>query len=105
VDDWHVIRITFLDFTRESVAAFDATIVIDGQPLATRRTPIKPVNPKDAAQFGPGPSYWVNVGTVVPPSALGVGTHTSHVEVVNPAVIFDLVFEIDASGTGACLLS
>jgi hypothetical protein len=106
VDDWHVIRVTDVESSRAAADAFDATFVIDGQPLTTQRTPAKPVNPKDAAQFGPGANYWVNVGAIVSPDALGVGLHTSHIEVFTPAPAgtFDRVFAIDASGTGACTL-
>lgn len=111
VDDWHVDRITDVETSRESAPAFDATFTIDGQPLATQRTPVKPVNPNNqaafVAQFGPGTYYWVNVGTILPPSALGVGIHTSHFEAFAPSgtQTFDRTFEIVAIGTGACLLS
>jgi hypothetical protein len=106
VDDWHAISVRLID-TRAHIEQFDVTIVIDGQLLATTRTPIKPVNPTYAQQqgFSPEESYWINTGTVVPPSALAVGTHTSHVETVSPTVVFDTTFEVDPSGTGVCLSS
>lgn len=104
-DDWHVVRVTDGD-TRDAVANFDAQISIDGQLLDTVSTPIKRFNPDLAQQIGldPKDAFWINVGAVVPPSFLSVGTHASHVETINPNVVFDTTFEIDPSGTGACLL-
>ncbi len=119
VDDWHVVRITVVfevapgdtnQGTRQKVDEFTASFVLDGQPLDTSRTPAKPVTPPSASALGvTTPAYWANIGTLLPPEALGVGSHSSHVETFDPSTnttsVFDSVFVIDPSGTGACLQS
>ncbi len=112
VQDWHTILISGISSSgssdpwslQQARADLDPAVVtftLDGGPLATNRTPIKRYLKDPSVE-----AYYFQQGTVLPPSALAVGTHTASFLVTFPngdAFGDGITFYIDPSGTGACL--
>jgi hypothetical protein len=109
VDDWHVLLIAWIaggdsSYTYEDAVAelstIDTTLKLDGVSLSTTRTDIKSfLNPE---RFGLEVAYYFQVGTLVAPGGLTVGTHVLS-EVSSDGGKGKAKFYVDASGTGACL--
>jgi hypothetical protein len=118
VDDWHVVRIADANpvdndnfFTKAQVIAdlkaTTITLTLDGVTLPVIRTPIRMLNAAAQHRLGfPGPTFVIQVGSILSPAALSVGQHTVGVVVTDPAFgTFQdsSTFIVDPSGTGACL--
>lgn len=116
VDDWHMAgALDAEDATvgggvqgvLDKLNSFNLTVSIDDQSLDLDRTSNRRI-PNDVAMedgFTP-PAFWVDMGTVLSPSALSVGEHHSHVEAFYDTTLIiavDRTFVIDPSGEGACL--
>lgn len=109
VDDWHVLLIAWIaggdsSFTYEDAVADLSSVVtdlkLDGVSLSTIRTSIKRfLNPE---RFGLEEAYYLQIGTLVAPGGLTVGTHVLS-EVSSDGGKGKAKFYVDASGTGACL--
>jgi hypothetical protein len=114
--DWHVIAVTMLDGNApgesrspseiaNDLASFTVHLDLDGVPLETVRTPVKPfLNP---SELGLVNAFFSTTGRVLAPEELPVGPHTLHTETTDPAgnIFFPSTvgFVIDAPGTGTCL--
>jgi hypothetical protein len=113
--DWHVIAIFLFDGNapgesrtpQEIATALSAMQVeysVDGTPLDTTRTPVKPNS--DAGALGFTDSFFFAAGRVMAPADLSVGAHTLGIVISDPGGIIDtsqITFFVDPSGTGACL--
>jgi hypothetical protein len=109
VDDWHVLLIAWIaggdsSYTYEDAVADLSSIVtdlkLDGVSLSTTSTSIKRfLNPE---RFGLEEAYYFQIGTLVAPGGLTVGTHVLS-EVSSDGGKGKNKFYVDASGTGACL--
>jgi hypothetical protein len=113
-EDWHVILIAFIDGGdasfghQQAKASLDPLAInftLDGDPLDTTRTPIKPFN--DAQAFDLERAWYFQEGRIMSPDDLSVGQHELTVRFTDPASGLDesdgITFFIDAAGTGACL--
>jgi hypothetical protein len=111
-EDWHVILVAWIDggdasFDRQQAqAALDPVTIsftLDGDALATTRTPIKPFN--DPQRFGLERAWYFQQGKVMTPDDLSVGQHELSARFTDPTGVEDdgITFFIDAAGTGACL--
>jgi hypothetical protein len=113
-DDWHVIVAAWFDggdqnFDRqraeEVIAPVTFSFTLDGQPLETTRTPIKPFHEPPPA-FGFERAWYFQQGRVMSPDSLSVGQHQLTLRVTDPITgVSDdgIAFFIDAAGTGACV--
>jgi hypothetical protein len=118
-DDWHVIVVydtEFVDVTNpllqtraaviDDLQATTASWALDGSPLPTTTLPVRPIDPTYSQQQFGAPSWYFTNGTVLAPEALSVGPHSKTLMILDPAlgaITITNTFEIDASGTGACL--
>lgn len=113
VDDWHVMLSAFFDGGDQSFKLQDAldslgTVEIewtlDGQVITeTERTPIKRFLEPEG--FGFERAYGFQDGFFVAPGELSVGSHSLQMTIdpdTDP-LTFEITFNIDASGTGACV--
>jgi hypothetical protein len=113
-EDWHVILIAFIDGGdssfghQQAEAALDPVTIsftLDGAPLDTTRTPIKPFH--DAQAFDLERAWYFQEGRIMSPDDLSVGQHELSVRFTDPSSGLDetdgITFFIDAAGTGACL--
>ena len=111
-EDWHTILYTAVEgggasFTKKDAAVLlNATAVsfrLDGSPLASRRTRIQSF--PDPSRFGFVNAYYFNQGRVLSPDELAVGSHQVSMSITDSSGTFEneIVFFIDAAGTGACL--
>jgi len=111
-EDWHVIHVVWIDGGdasfdhQQAKAALDPVTIsftLDGAPLETTRTPIKPFN--DAERFGLERAWHFQQGRVMAPDDLSVGQHELSVTYRDPTGVADdgITFFIDAAGTGACM--
>jgi hypothetical protein len=110
--DWHVIALIVFDTSgtqQEASASFEPlvmTFTLDGQTLATKRTPVKAVS--DPSFLGVDDAFFIQQGRLMSPSDLTTGSHTLSVTSFNPVNSDDngtlkTKFYVDAAGTGACL--
>jgi len=112
-EDWHVIVLALLHgddapYTRDDAVSFLGSLTVsftlDGAPLSTIRTPIKPY----LRAVGVDNAYWFQQGQVMSPASLPVGEH-SLVAVVDglpapePPLVLGITFFIDPVGATACL--
>jgi hypothetical protein len=110
-EDWHtIVALDFeggdATFTEQDARVIMGQIVfeflLDGDPLATTRLPIKRL-------LVPQPffevAYYFQQGVVMSPTALTVGRHTLKLIVTDPSGTGEdqCTFYIDAPGTGACI--
>jgi hypothetical protein len=113
VEDWHVILIAIVaggdaSFSRQDAeAVLDQVTVdftLDGVPLATTRTAIKPfLNPKLAEAER---AYAFQEGRIMAPTDLSVGSHQLVATITEPGLptdVLEITFFVDAPRTGACL--
>ena len=101
---WHVISLGFVDGidatrTRDEalsgLAASDIQFVLDGTPLAAQRTPITVFT--DPALFGFDKAYAFNVGALLPPGSLSLGTHQLRATLTTtgfPPDVIDITFYV-----------
>jgi hypothetical protein len=118
-DDWHVMFINLiitdsadgpqtLHEARAFFATVEVTYELDGAPLATDVTPVKPWL-GDLAGLDPDATVaFAQVsGAILAPDELSVGAHTERVRVYIDGVLSDdlgdVTFFVDEAGTGACL--
>lgn len=115
-EDWHVILIAFIaagdqSFTeqdaKDQLDALAVTLTLDGAQLATTRTAIKRFLDLSLfpAELGIKKAFFVQLGRVMSPSDLSVGSHTLSYTVVDPVegeFSDEITFFIDAPGAGAC---
>ena len=114
--DWHVINFLFADGNaagesrtnteiRNFLSQVDLVFTLDGAPLETVRTPIKPFLNPDF--LGVVEAYGFVEGQVMAPEDLAVGAHTLQMTILipglPPVVLDPITFFIDAPGEGACL--
>jgi hypothetical protein len=110
--DWHMIGLIVYDTRgtkQEASASFEPlvlTFTLDGQDLATERTPVKAVS--DPSFLDADKAFFVQQGTVLSPSDLTTGSHTLTLTSFNPAnpddnFTLESQFYVDAAGTGACI--
>jgi hypothetical protein len=113
-EDWHVILVAFIDGGDSSFghqqarAALDPVAIsftLDGAPLDTTRTPIKPF--LDPQAFDLERAWYFQEGRIMSPDDLSVGQHELSARFTDPNSGLDesdgITFFIDAAGTGACL--
>jgi hypothetical protein len=113
-DDWHALVLAYIvdrPTMQAARAALDPivfTFRLDGRPLATERTQVKPF--LNANVLGPDipVAYSFQQGVLLAPSALTVGSHTVELTSVNPEDPIDdfrlkSKFVVDAAGTGTCV--
>jgi hypothetical protein len=110
-EDWHTVLATRFEGGGASFTKRDAAVILnatsfsftlDGSPLASVRTRIKPV--PDPSQLGFVNAYYFNQGRVLSPDQLAVGQHELSVRIIDGGTFDDgITFFIDAAGTGACL--
>lgn len=109
-EDWHVIVLAIIDggdapFTRQDAEAsrnsLTVTFTLDGKPLSTTRTALKPST--DPESFGFEEAWWFQEGRVMSPDALSVGSHRLVVVQSDAKRPMKIEFSIDAPGSGACL--
>lgn len=101
VEDYHLVMLAwFGPTTYEVVSNFadnlDQTFIIDGEVLATERTPV-------ARRIPSG--FGFNEGAILAPDDLGVGAHSLEWQAATPDGVFNsdsFTFYIDPPGTGAC---
>ena len=78
---------------------------LDGAPLPTTRTAIKPFLAAD--QFELEKAYAFQEGRIMAPTDLSVGSHhlvaTISFPSGEPPFVLEITFFVDASGTGVCL--
>src|SRR5688500_6925553 len=96
VDDWHVILIGYFtggdaSFTmqdaREEIGNPPLSFTLDGQPLATDRTPIKRfLEPED---FGLEEAYGFQQGVLIAPGELALGEHELIFRDLTPGVDYE----------------
>jgi hypothetical protein len=110
--DWHVLLVSYVDGGDRSYSQKDAeailsplelTFTLDGEPLATTRTPIKRY--LNGSRFDWDKAYYIQQGRVVAPGELTVGEHVFHLTTVEPGYGTyedEITLSIDAQGTGAC---
>lgn len=77
--------------------------ILDGAPLATEVTPVKPLTVPELIDPTATKGWWSTTCAILPPDALSVGPHTEHVVIENLGDYGNVTFYIDAAGTGACL--
>jgi hypothetical protein len=113
-EDWHVILIALIaggdasydhDQAKADLAPVAVSFTLDGAPLQTSRTSIKPFhNPQ---RFGLERAWYFQEGKVMSPEDLGVGQHELSVRFTDPATDLEetdgITFSIDAADTGTCL--
>jgi hypothetical protein len=112
-EDWHVVLLGLViggdaSFKRQNAVAIANAVTVsftlDGAPLPTTRTAIKPF--LDAEQFGLEKAYGFQQGLIMAPTDLSVGSHQLVVTVTEPGFptdVGEITFFIDAPGTGTCL--
>jgi hypothetical protein len=112
-EDWHVILIAWIDGGdasfghQQAEASLDPvrnSFTLDGAPLETSRTPIKPM--LDPQAFDLERAWYFQEGKVMSPNDLSVGQHQLSVRFTDGDGLDDsdgITFFIDAAGTGACL--
>jgi hypothetical protein len=112
-EDWHVILLGLIfggdaSFTRQDAVAIANAVTVsftlDGAPLPTTRTAIKPF--LGAEEFGLEKGYGFQQGRIMAPTDLSVGSHQLVVTVSEPGFptdVGEITFFIDAPGTGTCL--
>ena len=112
--DWHVINTAIIEGNRENEAASvseiferlatrDVSFRLDGAVLETVRTqPKRMLNP---ALRSLTEAFYVNIGRIMAPEDLSVGSHSLRAFDKNGNQIGAITFFIDDSGTGACLAS
>ena len=117
--DWHVM---FIDLSVDDVsdnthtlaearlafAMIAVTYELDGAPLATKVTPVKPrLGDPTALEPGATVAFSQHTGAILAPDALGVGPHTERVRIYIGDVLYgdlgDVTFFVDPARTGACL--
>jgi hypothetical protein len=107
--DWHLIMFPLLVFGGESLTRSDAASILDsismhwtldGAPLETTRSQVKPYLRAEAFGFASG--YGANDGTILDPDALSVGAHTVGFTAGPFGGPPPQTFYVDAAGTGAC---
>lgn len=114
VEDWHTIVLAYIAELPTMQAARDAldpvvfTFSLDGLPLATERTQVKPFFHPEFLSPDAKRAFSFQQGALLSPSDLTAGSHTVTVISVNPndpIDNFELAsqFFVDAAGTGACL--
>ena len=117
-DDWHVLRIAFLNgvdnvsvLTKEQaiteLEGLTITLTLDGLLLPVIQTPIRMLNAADQQRLDlPGPGFAFQAGSILSPTALSAGTHTAGIVSTDPVYgTFQdsSTFIVDPSGTGVCL--
>jgi hypothetical protein len=113
-EDWHVILVAFIDGGdssfghQQAKATLDPVAIsftLDGAPLETTRTPIKPFHNPQA--FDLERAWYFQEGKIMSPDDLSVGQHELSARFTDPTSGMDesdgITFFIDAAGTGACL--
>jgi hypothetical protein len=100
-DDWHLVSSLLVD-SKANLAKYKPQQTIDGVTLQTTRTAIKLVNPAYSQQHYGGQYFYIQIGVVLSPQQISVGTHS--LRQFAAAIGFDrqIPFTIDASGTGVC---
>lgn len=99
VEDYHLIMLAWFGASHEGVSNFadslEQTFIVDGQVLATERTPV-------ARRIPSG--FGFNEGAILAPDDLDVGPHTLEWQAIMPtgSLTDSFTFYIDAPGTGAC---
>lgn len=112
-EDWHVILIAnisgdspswSLQQAREELDPTTTQFVLDGADLPTQRTALKRFLVPELLDVAE--AYYYQQGAVLSPSELATGEHTLEVAVskgVDRIFEDQIVFHIDAAGTGVCL--
>lgn len=119
VDDWHVLSVVAVwvvdptipqfgstNLIRADLEATTTTWVLDGSPVATQNLAIRAWSPAQQAYEANGFAY-IN-GTLLPPGALTVGTHTFTMTLNDPGwptPPITQTFYVDPSGSQACTQS
>jgi hypothetical protein len=101
--DWHYLGVTLLgEGGRQAagtyLAATDVTFAVDGVPVPTIRTAIKPfVGTGIHGQFG------ISVGALLPPGSLADGPHTLETQITTPdfgVEVLDVTFTLAPDACG-----
>lgn len=100
-DDWHLVSSMLVD-SKANLENYHPQQTIDGVTLQTTRTAIKLVDPAYSQQHYGGQYYYIQIGVVLSPQQISVGTHSLRQFAVAPSFDRQIPFTIDASGTGAC---
>lgn len=112
-EDWHVIVLAAVDggdasYTRQQAEAIldpiTLTFTLDGEPLDTTRTVIKPYLAPELLDLER--AWYFQQGRVMSPADLSVGSHhlvVTWIEPGFPTFELEITFFIDGPGTGACL--
>jgi hypothetical protein len=105
VSGWHLVGLivfddlAFYDSHRELFASLQSVEVafeLDGQPLETEQTAIKPI-PHPFPEFGFEHAFEFQTGAFLPPGTLSVGPHALRVIVIDP-VFGDADFTVAFTG-------
>lgn len=101
-DDWHLVSSLLVD-SKANLEKYEPQQTIDGVTLQTTRTAIKLVDPAYSQQHYGGQYYYIQIGVVLSPQQISVGTHSLRQFVAASNFDRQIPFTIDASGTGVCL--
>lgn len=111
--DWHLVNTNIGTYGPYSAAApelngLDITISLDGANLQLSTTAVKRADPQASLlAFGSSDLYFRDFGSLLPPDALSVGTHTVSIVLFDPSTgevdTGGATFYVDAPGTGACV--
>jgi hypothetical protein len=100
-DDWHLVSSQLVD-TKANLQNYKPQQTIDGAILQTTRTPIKLIDPTYSQQHYGGQYYYIQIGVVLSPHQISVGSHSLRQFAANSNFDRQIPFTIDPSGTGAC---